>query len=103
MLEIIGGAPAGPHFSAMPFAVLLENVAGVYTALIAGCTIEAPARAACWTDPDTLLHRLADTGAATVILVPELLRGLMAAMQRTGVRLPRLEFAAVGGAGVDPR
>lgn len=102
VLETIGGAPAGPHFSAMPFAVLLENVAGVYSALIAGATIEAPARAACWTDPDTLLRGLADTGAATVILVPELLRGLMAAMQRTGVRLPRLEFAAVGGARVDP-
>lgn len=101
VFEAIDGSRYNRHFSAMPLAVLLENVAGVYTALIAGCRIEVPARSA-WMDAVALLSDLAESRAQTVILVPELLRGLIELMHRTPQSIPDLEFLAVGGARLSP-
>lgn len=100
VLDAVGVSGNARHFSAMPLAVLLENVAGTYAALMAGCRIDVPARAGVWMDSAALLQGLADSRASTVILVPELLRGLLTAMETTGQSLPDLEFVAVGGSRV---
>ena len=102
ILDAVGTGSYKRHFAAMPLAILLENVAGVYSALFAGCRIELRSRANQWTDPRSLLETLSETRANTVILVPELLRGLAALMAQTGSQLPDLEFVAVGGSRVSP-
>ncbi|GJL81561.1 MAG: hypothetical protein DHS20C01_11950 [marine bacterium B5-7] len=95
------------HFCAMPLAILLENVAGVYAALFAGCRIELCACASTWTDSKVLAANLARCRANTVILVPELLRGLLAVVGQYGEAgarpLADLEFMAVGGSHVSPQ
>lgn len=101
VFEAVGPVGHQHHFSALPLAVLLENVAGVYAALLAGCRIDVPPRALEWMNPGALLRGLGG-GANTVILVPELLRALMAVMHHGEIRLPDLAFAAVGGARVAP-
>ncbi len=102
VVERLEGVEHERHLAALPMAVLLENVAGVYGALLAGCRIEAPACAHAWTDPRVLHARLSRHGAHTVILVPELLRGLTACIAGGGEPLTSLRFAAVGGALVAP-
>ncbi len=96
------------HLSVLPLGVLLENVAGVMAALLsgnhviarplAGLGFAAPFR------PDfrRLLEVMHAEAVNTAILVPELLRGLVAAIEATGATLPDLRFLAVGGAGVGP-
>ncbi len=112
------------HLAVLPLAVLLENVAGVYAALHAGieCVVPslsttglapaagapaapsvmpAPAAAASATGASALHAALVRTGGQSCILVPELLRGLVAARDALGP-LPALRYLAVGGARVGP-
>ncbi len=100
IVEVLDTARLERHYSALPLGILLENVAGVYTALMAGSTVVVGGNADCWQDPAQLARALAATGADSVILVPELLRGLMAVLAASGQRLDDLEFVAVGGATV---
>lgn len=102
VLSAVATPSTSRHFAAMPLAVLLENVAGAYAALMAGCRIDVPVRAGAWMNPAELLHGLAASRANTVILVPELLQGLLVAMAHTGRSLPDLQFVAVGGSRVAP-
>jgi len=53
-------------------------------------------------DLPRLAGAIAEQGANSLILVPELLRALMIVMTFTGVRLPDLKLVAVGGAKVAP-
>jgi long-subunit acyl-CoA synthetase (AMP-forming) len=91
---------AGQHLCSLPLAVLLENVAGVYAALIADCTIHI-------TDINNFghnygeLHQTAKKVAATsLILVPEILRSLMQQVMVYGP-LTALAFIAVGGSKIN--
>lgn len=109
LVETIGAEFAGRHLGVLPLGVLLENVAGLYPTLLAGGEYHArslsdlgfanPFR------PD--ISRLADAveavGASSIILVPELLRGLIGFLAFTGRRLPSLKLVAVGGAKVSPQ
>lgn len=95
LLSVLGEDIADRHICLLPLAVLLENVAGVYTALLAGGTCYlSPVRH----EPEALSNAIHRTNATSCILVPELLRMLIAAANA----LPSLKFAAVGGARVDP-
>lgn len=94
LLAMLGAGVAERHVCLLPLAVLLENVAGVYTALLAGATCHIRPVAQ---DPVALAIAIAEAHATSCILVPELLRMLVAAKQP----LPSLRFAAVGGARVD--
>lgn len=99
-------APLDPrsHLCLMPLSTLLENIAGVYAAMIRGATMLVPSLAevgytgASGLDMPTLiacLHRYAPESA---ILFPALLQGLVHAAEQ-GVPLPSsLAFVAVGGA-----
>jgi long-subunit acyl-CoA synthetase (AMP-forming) len=98
-VEILGEDFTGIHACALPLAVLLENVAGVYAGLMAGCTIKLTGLQSFGRNYENL-HEVLNR-ATSVILVPEILRILMAQVVTKGV-LPDLKFIAVGGSKIDP-
>jgi long-chain acyl-CoA synthetase len=108
LVEVIGADYAGAHLPVLPLSILLENVAGLYPTLLAGGRyhLETPATLGLANpfQPDLgqLVATIEATGATSLILVPELLRGLVMAMTFTGARLPALNLVAVGGAKVSP-
>lgn len=109
LVEVIGPEFAGRHLAVLPLGVLLENVAGLYPTLLAGgCYDARPLGELGFVQgsrPDLLrLVEAAASGDATsLILVPELLRGLMATLFLSGRKLPSLKLVAVGGAKVAPQ
>lgn len=96
------------HLCLLPLAVLLENVAGARTALAARaeCVVpplaEVGVRGATGFDPLACLGALARSGAESVILLPQMMHALAAALEAGAPCPPRLVFAAVGGAKVSP-
>jgi len=108
VVEMLGEGLAGVHAPVLPLAVLLENVAGLYPTLLAGGRYQVEALATLgFADPfrpdfGRMAAVLAQTGATSLILVPELLRGLMAALAGGASPLPALAFVAVGGSRVSP-
>jgi long-subunit acyl-CoA synthetase (AMP-forming) len=108
LVEAIGADYAGLHLPLLPLSILLENVAGLYTTLLAGGRYHIlPADQLGLSDPfrpdlPRLAAAIGEQHANSLILVPELLRALMMVMTFTGVRLPELKLLAVGGAKVAP-
>lgn len=106
LVDVIGADYAGTHCAVLPLAVLLENVAGLYPTLLAGGRyhVQLPAGLGFAKpfapDFEMLARALADSAATSTILVPELLRGLLAALAGRGIALPAMELIAVGGAKV---
>lgn len=104
----LGAGYAGVHAPILPLGVLLENVAGLYPVLIAGgCYhVEPAAELGCANPFRPDFARMGSTlkraGATSLILVPELLRGIMAARAFGAMEMPALNFVAVGGAKVAP-
>lgn len=95
------------HLSALPYAVLLENVAGVLAPLRRGATVIAPPLAelgltgAAGFDPARLHATLEKTRPHSLILLPQMLRAWVGWMQAAGRRAPdSLKLVAVGGAAV---
>lgn len=92
------------HLCLLPFAVLLENIAGPYTALLSGATTICPPLAevglsgASGFDAQRCLDAIARYQAHSVILLPQMLAALLAASAPGDPRLASLRFAAVGGA-----
>lgn len=106
LVETIGRDKAGVHLPVLPLAILLENVGGLYTTLLSGGHYRALSQAAIGFskpfEPDfaRLIGALAENGVTSAIMVPELLRGTMAALFRAKAALPELKYVAVGGARV---
>lgn len=95
------------HLCLLPLATLLENVAGALATLGADGTCIVPDGGATGMEPGGVdAHRLTDTIAAaepdSLILVPELLRLLLAATTAGWTPPASLRFVAVGGARVAP-
>ena len=90
----------------LPLGVLLENIAGCYASILAGGCYDVRPQAeiglgpAAMPDFERLAHYLAESGATSCILVPELLRGLLMAIWKSGLSLPAMRFMAVGGSKV---
>ncbi|WMP18725.1 AMP-binding protein [Thiothrix lacustris] len=109
LVEVIGAEHAADHLAILPLAILLENVAGVYSALLAGATCHLYSLASIGMgnpfQPDfrQLVQSLVQHRISSAILVPELLRGLTYTLMQTGVKLPDLKFLAVGGSKVAPK
>lgn len=99
IVEILGDEMVGTHVSILPLAVLLENVAGVYAGLMAGCTIKLNGLENLGQNFENIYASL--EGATSTILVPEILRILMAQVATKGA-LPGLKFIAVGGSKIAP-
>ena len=96
------------HLCLLPLPVLLENVAGARTALLSGVECFAPPLAevgvsgATGFDPLTCLAAIERWRAESVILLPQMMLELTAALEAGARRPARLRFAAVGGARVAP-
>lgn len=93
------------HLCVLPLSTLLENVAGVYAALIAGATIcllpgEQTGLNGNQLNVQRLHQALSETRANTAIFIPELLNALVAAIESGAAPLPDVRFLAVGGAAV---
>lgn len=101
IVEVLGKELAGIHSCILPLAILLENVAGVYAGLMAGCTIKLTSLQKFGHNYEHLHEVLKEAGTNSAIMVPEILRILMAQIISQGP-LPDLKFIAVGGSKIDP-
>lgn len=92
------------HLCLLPLPVLLENIAGVYTALLSGATTICPPLAetglsgAAQFDPNVCLDAIYRYRAESVILLPQMLQALVAVARPDDERIRTLKFVAVGGA-----
>lgn len=108
VVDFLGSDHAGRHLPVLSPAILLENVAGLYASILAGGTYVAlPSDQTGFGNPfrpdfAVLLSMIEAQTITSLILVPEYLAGLVAAMEKRGARLPRLTLVAVGGARVAP-
>ncbi len=108
VVDTLGVHHAGRHLPLLPPGILLENVAGFHATMLAGGTYVAlPQSAVGMADPFrpdvmAILNTIERQAITSLILVPDYLAGLVAAMHATGIRLPRLSLVAVGGARIDP-
>lgn len=107
--ERLADLPLERHLAVLPLALLLENVAGVYAPLLRGMPVHLPPLAELgWAgrqgfEPATLDRKVRESGAGSVILVPELLKAWCAFLAFSGSRpQDSLRFVAVGGARVAP-
>jgi long-subunit acyl-CoA synthetase (AMP-forming) len=106
-----GVAPLGleRHLCLLPFAVLLENLAGPYTALLSGATticpplLETGMRGASGFDPVACLDAIARHAPHSITLVPQMLQALVAASRPDDPRIASLRFVAVGGGKMPPQ
>ena len=109
LYERLADLPVERHLAALPLALLLENVAGVYAPLLRGAAVHLPSlqdigwRGMAGFDPAALQAAVAAGEPASLILVPELLKAWSLLLGHTGQRAPAsLNYVAVGGARVDP-
>ncbi len=105
----LANVPIARHFAALPLALLLENVAGLYGALLRGAEVCLPSLAHIgWRgmhgfDARALDRETRSSSASSAILVPELLKQWTLWLEARGQRAPgSLRLVAVGGARVDP-
>lgn len=97
------------HLCLLPLSTLLENIAGVYSPLLCGGTVVIPTDAqrgmlgSSNLDSPRLLQCIAEVKPHSMILIPQLLRLLVAACQQGWQAPPSLKFVAVGGGRVDPQ
>ncbi|WP_337842001.1 AMP-binding protein [Rheinheimera sp.] len=104
--QVSPGTPR--HLCLLPLPTLLENIAGIYAPLLEGGEVVLAKDAdrgfsgSRLTEPKKLLALISAVQPKSLILVPELLQFLLAAIQ-AGWQPPKsLEFIAVGGALVSP-
>ncbi|WP_164073092.1 AMP-binding protein [Stenotrophomonas maltophilia] len=97
------------HLCLMPLSTLLENVAGLYAAVLSGAEIALPSlqevgyTGAAGLDVPTLIRCLHRYQPESIILVPQLLLALVMAAEQ-GAALPAsLRYLAVGGGRVAPQ
>jgi long-chain acyl-CoA synthetase len=94
------------HLCLLPLATLLENVAGVYAPLRNGAAITVPSLreigllGSSGLDVGKFIACIAHHRPHSVILLPQTLAALVAALEAGAPRLDSLRFAAVGGARV---
>jgi long-chain acyl-CoA synthetase len=100
----LGALDLQRHLCLLPFAVLLENIAGPYTALLSGATTICPPLAeiglsgASGFDAQLCLAAIERHQAHSIIVLPQMLQALVAAAQPNDPRIASLRFVAVGGA-----
>lgn len=91
------------HLAMLPMAVLLENVAGLYTGLLLGADIVLPAlsevglRGSSGFDAKQAIEAINASEADSIILLPQMLRDILFELQNSGRSVRRLKFVAVGG------
>ena len=104
LADAVAGSRVERHLGLLPLSTLLENLAGLYVPLLLGSATSLPPAARTGLaygalDPRRLLTLVATQRPHSLVLVPELLRLLVAGIE-AGIALPSLRFVAVGGARV---
>jgi len=100
----LGALELRRHLCLLPFAVLLENIAGPYTALLGGATTICPPLAevglsgSSGFDAQACLAAIARYQPHSIIVLPQMLQALVAAAGPGDSRIRSLRFVAVGGA-----
>ena len=96
------------HLCVLPLAVLLENLAGADLTLWSGGVVLAPSlrelgvQGSSHVDGAALCASIRRHRAHSLILTPQLLQALTAAMREADCVFPELQFVAVGGAPLSP-
>lgn len=102
LVDRVGREALERHLSALPLALLLENIAGIYLPLLAGgCSTLLPLASigihgASGVDGVRLAEGLRQHAATSVVLIPQMLQALV----EQAAALPSARFIAVGGAPV---
>ena len=108
LARVTASLPLRRHLCALPLAVLLENVAGAWTALLRGSEVVLPPLATIgWTgssrlDAAALIRCVEDCGADSLIVLPQMLKDLVQFLEQQRRTLHGLGFVAVGGARTAP-
>ncbi len=107
VVQALGPLGITRHLSALPFAVLLENVAGQMSARRQGATLLAPPLAELGWQGSSRFNVATFHAAVlrlqpdSLILLPQMLRAWVDLLLQSGQRAPAsLKFVAVGGAAV---
>ena len=91
------------HLNMLPLSVLLENIAGVYTALACGAENtclplnEVGLHGSSNFDTDACIAAIEKYQAESIILLPQMLQAIVARSTKQDPRLKSLKFVAVGG------
>lgn len=91
------------HLSLLPFSVLLENIAGIYSPLLAGADLICPPVEEVGLlgvnrfDAQMCLDQISKYQAESVVLLPQMLFALLSALLANDTRLASLKMIAVGG------
>lgn len=91
------------HLNVLPLSVLLENIAGVYTALSCGAQnicvplSEVGLHGSSNFDADACIAAIEKYQAESIILLPQMLQAIVARSTKQDPRLKSLKFVAVGG------
>ena len=94
------------HVCVTPFSTLLENIGGLYLPLMTGARVCIPSlqevgfKGSADIDIQQMLNVIAKFDATTLILSPEMLQGMLYALNQGLSTSKRLRFVAVGGAPV---
>lgn len=93
------------HLCLTPLSTLLENIAGIYTPMLAGaqaCILPLADLGISFSvlNPECMLQALHLYQVNTVILAPQMLLALVSALEHGAIRPAHLRFIAVGGAPV---
>jgi len=94
------------HLCLLPLSTLLENVGGIYHSLLTGGSVSVPPETdtgfsgSTGLDMLSLLQALYNHRPTSIILLPQMLVGLVAALEEGWQPPAELRFAAVGGAKV---
>jgi len=94
------------HLCLLPYATLLENIAGMYVPLIAGATVCLPGLAqvgmqgSSGLDVSRFVSCLHEYRATSCVMIPQMLQALLAAVATGAAKPETLRYIAVGGAPV---
>jgi long-chain acyl-CoA synthetase len=92
------------HLNLLPLAVLLENLAGVYTSLLSDAEniclplYEVGLEGSSQFNPIKCLSTIEKYHAESIILLPQMLQALTSVLNKNDSRINSLKFVAVGGA-----
>ena len=92
------------HLCLTPLGTLLENIAGIYTPLLAGASVcvlplrQVGLSGASRLDINMMLQAILENHASTIILAPQMLQALVIRLENGGALPESLRFIALGGA-----
>jgi len=104
--ELLAPLEIGRHLSVLPYATLLENIAGIYVPLLLGKTICAESAeqiglsAELKLDAAQFSRSIARSKAGSMIITPQLLEVLCLLAENSILDSRQMQFVAVGGARV---